>query len=62
VVGPLTVHALKSYMDKRHFDGEMVLLKALNALQGAYYIELAEKRPKDEAFEFGWLKNRVWNR
>ena len=27
--------------------------------QGAFYIELAEKREKDERFVYGWLKNRV---
>lgn len=59
VVGPMTVDALRRFLKARGFEGEPVLLDALNALQGVYYIELAEQRPKDEAFEFGWLKNRV---
>ncbi len=37
----------------------MVPLRALNALQGAFYVELAERRAKDEAFVYGWLLNRV---
>jgi len=37
----------------------LVLCRALNCLQGAYYIELAERREKDERFVYGWLKNRV---
>jgi len=35
------------------------LYKMLNALQGAYYIELAERREKDEDFIYGWFKHRV---
>lgn len=56
VIGPATVRALKAYLDNRE---EEVLLKALNCLQGAFYIELAQKRSKDEKFIYGWLKNRV---
>lgn len=58
-VGGMTIAALREYMRTRARDGELVLLRALNALQGAFYIELAESRSKDEAFVFGWLKNRV---
>lgn len=58
-VGPATVAALRAYLLKRKLDGEVVLLRALNALQGARYIELAETRQKDEAFVFGWLLRRV---
>ena len=61
IVGPVTVYALRRFLELRSATGESVLLKALNALQGAYYIELAERQPKDEAFEFGWLSNRVWH-
>jgi hypothetical protein len=34
-------------------------LKALDALQGERYIRLAERRPANEAFLYGWLANRV---
>lgn len=54
--GPATIKALKALLDKR---GSLVLLRALNCLQGAFYIALAEKRQKDEAFVAGWLLNRV---
>ena len=33
--------------------------RALNCLQGAFYIELTERRQKDERFAYGWLLNRV---
>jgi lysozyme family protein len=59
-VGPMTVAALREYLQRRvGQDGVTVLLRALNSLQGAYYIELAERRQKDEDFVFGWLRNRV---
>lgn len=59
-VGPATILALKSYLKARKgADGETVFIRGLNALQGAFYITLAERREKDEAFVYGWLLNRV---
>lgn len=58
-VGPVTIAALRSYVRARGVQGTTVLLRALNALQGAFYIELAERRTKDESFLYGWLLNRV---
>lgn len=55
-IGPATLTALAAYLEQRN---ELVLSRALNCLQGAYYIELAEKREKDERFVYGWLRNRV---
>lgn len=55
-IGPATIRALREYLAKRD---EQTLVKALNCLQGAFYIELAERREKDERFVYGWLKNRV---
>ena len=56
-IGPATLASLRKYMGKR--DDEETLVKALNCLQGSYYITLAERREKDRAFIYGWLKNRV---
>lgn len=58
-IGPQTLDALTAYLGRRGKDGETVLLRALNALQGAGYIELAERREKDERFVFGWFLHRV---
>lgn len=58
-IGPGTAAALKALLAKRGPAGESVILKALNCLQGARYIELAESRAANEVFEFGWLANRV---
>lgn len=61
-IGKMTIAALKAYF-RTHArfgkDAEIVLLRALNAQQGAFYIDLATSRPKDERFAFGWLRNRV---
>lgn len=59
IVGAGTRRALVAYLKARGAEGEKVLLKALNVLQGAYYIDLARRRPKDEAFLYGWLRTRV---
>lgn len=58
-IGPDTLAALGKFMEVRAGNGEAVLLKALEALQGARYIDLAEKRPANEAFVYGWLANRI---
>ena len=58
-VGPKTIAALTSFLNRRAPDGERVLLRALNSLQGAKYIKLAEVRQKDEKFAFGWFLRRV---
>lgn len=55
-IGKETLYALRSYLAVRD---ENTLLKALNCLQGAFYISLTEAREKDKKFIYGWLKNRV---
>jgi lysozyme family protein len=59
IVGKGTRSALSEFIKNRGEEGEMVMLRALNCLQGAFYLELCEKRPKDERFVYGWLLNRV---
>jgi lysozyme family protein len=56
-VGLVTIRALTSYLWRGR--DEKTLVKALDCLQGAFYIELAERREKDEKFVYGWLKHRV---
>jgi len=55
-IGKATLFALDQYIKRNTYS---TLIKALNCLQGSFYIELAEKREKDEKFISGWLKNRV---
>jgi lysozyme family protein len=54
-----TVAALEAFIAKRAPHGERVLIKALEALQGERYLDLAERRPANEAFLYGWLANRL---
>jgi lysozyme family protein len=72
-VGPATLAALDAFLkirgssppvgvdggDRQKAIGETVLLRALEALQGERYLRLAERRPANEAFLYGWLANRI---
>lgn len=58
-IGPSTILALGAFFRVRGNGGETVLLKAIEALQGAHYVRLAETRPSQEAFLYGWLANRI---
>lgn len=58
-IGAKTLGALDAFLRQRGAKGETVLLKAIEALQGARYIALAESRPANEAFLYGWLANRI---
>ena len=62
VIGQNTIAALRAFVARRGKLGVQVLAEALNSLQGAFYTDLAERRPKDEAFTFGWFANRVLKR
>lgn len=59
ICGAATRAALQAYLKRRPDDGEAVLLKALNCLQGTRYIELVEGRERNRSFIFGWLRTRV---
>ncbi len=51
--------ALDAFLQHRGASGERVLLTAIEALQGERYLHLAERRPANEAFLYGWLANRI---
>ncbi len=75
-IGPMTLFALEAFLaargsspavglgggDQQRTSGETVLLRALEALQGERYLRLAERRPANEAFLYGWLANRIGER
>ena len=62
-IGVETLAALDAFLGKRGVaSGESVLLRALEALQGERYLRLAERRPANEAFLYGWLANRLGER
>jgi len=58
-IGPTTLAAFRAYLAKRAPDAEAVMLKALNGMQAARYIDLALSRAANEAFVFGWLRARI---
>lgn len=49
-IGSMTIKALHLHPTPRN------ILKALNALQGARYIEICENNPSQEKFFNGWMK------
>lgn len=57
--GPATAGALAALLNQRGDEGAKVLLVALNCLQGNHYIALAEAKPTNERFVYGWLRARV---
>lgn len=59
VIGRMTLYALDRLLAQRGADGVAVLHSMLNALQAVRYIEIAEARPSQEAFAFGWIRERV---
>lgn len=59
IYGDKTISALKAVLSKRGKDGEKVILRMLNTLQGSRYISLAEKAPAQEKYIYGWFLNRV---
>ena len=58
-IGAGTLAAVSALLARRGPKGEEILLRALNSLQGARYIEIAENQPSQEAFVFGWLAARA---
>lgn len=59
VYGDKTINALSSYLKHRGQQGEKVLVRTLNILQGARYIELCERNKPLEKYFYGWIANRV---
>lgn len=58
-IGKATLQSLRVFLDVRGTQGEKVLLKGMNCLQGHRYIALAESNQAFESFIYGWLANRV---
>lgn len=58
-IGPATIAAFSSYMRWRGAEGSVVMVKALNGVQAARYLELAEKDQKQEDFAYGWIRTRT---
>lgn len=59
IYGTATLNALKVYLSKRGKEGEKILVRVLNIMQGQRYIEICERNPSQEQFFYGWISNRV---
>lgn len=60
IMGAHTESALHAYMmHRRNQGGTRVLLAAMNTMQGHDLIDLADADPTQEAFTFGWFKERI---
>jgi len=59
VCGPKTLDALAVILRERGSDGELVVMRMLNSLQGAYLVEITERREQNEEFIYGWFLHRV---
>lgn len=63
-MGPATLKAYSAYMLTSNFPGRSVernvatLLKVLNGLQFARYVEICRNKPDQEVYFYGWV-NRV---
>ncbi len=56
-IGPGTIRAFEAFLKSRGAaQAEVVMLKALNCLQGARYLDLSRGRAANEAFSFGWFQ------
>lgn len=58
-IGTITLAALKAFIGLRGDDGRKVLLFMVAAQQSNYYVGLAEKKPSQESFEYGWQSQRA---
>lgn len=58
-IGPMTIAALRSLLKVRGAHAEAVLTRLCDAQQAVRYIEIAEARPSQEAFTWGWIDKRT---
>lgn len=58
-IGRITLDALVEYLAWRKEEGRIDLLKGLNCIQGARYLDLVEKDRSQRKWLSGWLRQRV---
>lgn len=58
-IGKMTLAAAQGLKAKRGVAAGEVLRKAIDGLQAARYVEIAEDNPSQESFAYGWLANRI---
>ncbi|WP_184064749.1 MULTISPECIES: glycoside hydrolase family 108 protein [unclassified Paraburkholderia] len=58
-IGPMTLAALKAFYAQRGADGHRVLVGMVASMHSVRYVEIAEKNPSQQTFEYGWQLNRA---
>lgn len=59
IIGRMTIAAAEGLKAKRGIAAGDVLRAAVDGLQAARYVEIAEGNKSQETFAYGWLANRV---
>ena len=60
-IGPATIRAFLAFTARRGKAATLIMLRALDAKQGAHYLALAKEDSKFEDFLNGWLLHRLGN-
>lgn len=55
----LRIVSFSLILAKRGKEGEKVLVRILNIMQGQGYIEICERNPTQEQFFYGRIANRI---
>jgi lysozyme family protein len=58
-IGAVTLDALRAFLRWRGPQGITALMRGLNGVQATRYLELAESKPSQRRYLFGWVLNRV---
>ncbi len=58
-VGPMTIQALRAFIAQRGDEGRAVLLMMVRSQQSVRYMEIAEGKPSQERFSWGWQRSRA---
>lgn len=58
-LGAMSRASLTAFLKHRGREGEQILIRGLTALRFARYVDLAERRPTDERFMYGWARRAL---
>lgn len=59
IIGAATILAFKTFLKDRGAEGEKVMLKILNVMQGARYLDIVQKNKTQRKFAYGWFSARI---
>lgn len=59
IMGENTISAWRSYHDFRGKKGGEIMYRALDSIQGSYYVRLSESDDRFESFIYGWFNKRI---